>query len=144
MVDDVLLQPVHLCQDAFYDSTRPETLNLDPATLSQQIEKTPWNKDGYFPGLIQALLGNDAYLRQNCYAGVLMVRIDPWGNIYPCLEQHALIGSIRKSEFETIWRSSQFNRQRRYLANDRKCVCWYNNTAIIGHYGDILKRTRIL
>jgi len=144
MVDDVLLQPVHLCQDAFYDSTKPETLNLDPTTLSQQIEKTPWNKDGYLPSLIQTLSGSDTYPRQNCYAGVLMVRIDPWGNVYPCLEQHACIGSIRKTEFETIWRSTRFNQQRHYLANDRKCACWYNNTAIIGHYGDILKRTRIL
>jgi MoaA/NifB/PqqE/SkfB family radical SAM enzyme len=143
MVDDVLLQPVHLCQDAFYDSTKPESLDLDPIILSQQIEKTPWKRDGYLPGLIDALSHSGAYPKQNCYAGVLMARIDPWGNVYPCLEQHDRIGSIRDTDFETLWHSDYFNRQRHYLANGRKCVCWYNNTAVIGHYGDILKQTRL-
>ncbi len=142
-VDDVLLQPVHLCQDAFYDSTKPESLNLDPKVLSQQIENTPWCKDGYFPGLIKALSGSGTYPRRNCYAGVLMARIDPWGNVYPCLEQHTRIGSIRETDFETLWHSEQFNRERRHLSNGRKCVCWYNNTAVIGHYGDFLKQTRL-
>lgn len=143
LVDDVLLQPVHLCQDAFYDSTKPESLNLDPEVLSMQIEQTPWHKDDYMSNLIRALSGSGTYPRRNCYAGVLMARIDPWGNVYPCLEQHVRIGSIRETDFETLWRSEQFDRQRRYLANGRKCVCWYNNTAVIGHYGDILKQTRI-
>ncbi|MCK7512429.1 MAG: hypothetical protein MZV70_55910 [Desulfobacterales bacterium] len=30
-----------------------------------------------------------------CYAGVLMARIDPWGHVYPCLEQHVCVGSVR-------------------------------------------------
>lgn len=143
LVDDVLLQPVHLCQDAFYSSTKPESLQLNPKVLSQQIENTPWRKDEYIPALIRALSGDGVYPRQNCYAGVLMARIDPWGNVYPCLEQHTRIGSIREVDFETLWRSEQFNRERRYLSNGRKCACWYNNTAVIGHYGDILKRTRL-
>lgn len=143
LVDDVLLQPVHLCQDALYDSANPESLKLDPDLLSAQIENTPWRRDGYFPGLIQALSSKGEFPRKNCYAGVLMARIDPWGNLYPCLEQHVRIGSIRETDFETLWRSVYFNQQRRYLANGRKCACWYNNTAVIGHYGDFLKQTRI-
>jgi MoaA/NifB/PqqE/SkfB family radical SAM enzyme len=143
LVDDVLLQPVHLCRDAYYDVTRSESLNLDPAVLLREIQGTPWARDGYLPGLIRSLKKTGAFPRRPCYAGVLMARIDPWGSVYPCLEQHVRIGSIREQDFGFLWRSEAFNRQRRFLSSARPCVCWYNNTAVIGHYGSLLKQTRL-
>jgi hypothetical protein len=72
-----------------------------------------------------------------------MARIDPWGNVYPCLEQHVSVGSLRKTDFQSIWNSEFINKEREHLASDRSCRCWYNNTALIGYYGNLLEKTRI-
>jgi radical SAM protein with 4Fe4S-binding SPASM domain len=64
-----------------------------------------------------------------------MARIDPWGNVYPCLDQHACVGSVLTEPFSKIWNSTALNQERRRLAGDRTCRCWYNNTALIGHLG---------
>lgn len=71
-----------------------------------------------------------------------MTAIDPWGTIYPCLEQHVGVGSLREDTFESIWESHRFNLERERLASNRQRTCWYNNTAFIGHYGKLLKLTR--
>jgi hypothetical protein len=72
-----------------------------------------------------------------------MVRIDPWGNVYPCLEQHVRIGSVREHDFWTIWNSNAFNHARIQIASNENCRCWYNNTAMISHYGKALFHTTI-
>ncbi len=70
-----------------------------------------------------------------------MVRLDPWGNVYPCLEQHTRIGSVRSENFPTLWNSRVFNDVRKSLSGkDGECRCWYNNTALISHYAMILGR----
>jgi radical SAM protein with 4Fe4S-binding SPASM domain len=73
----------------------------------------------------------------------MMGRIDPWGNLYPCLEQHVCIGSIRETPFEALWHGPAFTSERHRLAHSRTCRCWYNNTGVIGHYGRLLKATGI-
>jgi len=139
--DDILLQPIHYCQDAFYTGFEEESLRLDPDLLEQQIKGTPLQTNGYLRKLIHSLRQTHTYPNERCYAGVLMARIDPWGNVYPCLEQHVRIGSVRKQDFRTIWNSSVFNRERIRLASEGSCCCWYNNTAMISHYGKTLFHT---
>lgn len=142
-VDDVLLQPIHYCRDAFYTGFKEQELRPDPDRLEQQIEGTPFQTDGYLKKLICSLRQTHTYPNERCYAGVLMVRIDPWGNVFPCLEQHVRIGSVREQDFRTIWNSSAFNRERTRVASDGNCQCWYNNTAMISHYGKILFHTTV-
>jgi MoaA/NifB/PqqE/SkfB family radical SAM enzyme len=139
--DDVLLQPVHHCHDSYYTGLDSGTLNLDPRVVAEQIAGTPLEDDGYMKQLVTSLEKNGSFPNQRCYAGVLMTRIDPWGNVYPCLEQHVSVGSLREKTFESIWESHRFNLERQRLASKRQCTCWYNNTAFIGHYGKLLKRT---
>jgi MoaA/NifB/PqqE/SkfB family radical SAM enzyme len=143
VVDDVLFQPVHHCSDAYYTGLDENTLHLDPDVIADQIEATPLAKDGYLTRLIDSLKACGSYPQQQCFAAVLMARIDPWGNVYPCLEQHVSVGSIRKTDFKTIWNSQRIHQERQQLAADRPCSCWYNNTALIGHYGNLLEKTRI-
>jgi MoaA/NifB/PqqE/SkfB family radical SAM enzyme len=143
VADDVLLQPVHSCQEAFYEGLSAARIDLNPEILDHQIRGTAWIHDGYMPKLIQALRRNGSFPWQPCYAGILMVRIDPWGSVYPCLEQHTRIGSVREVPFVQLWQAQAFNRERRRLATRRTCVCWYNNTALIGHYGGILNRLNL-
>jgi hypothetical protein len=64
-----------------------------------------------------------------------MARIDPWGTVFPCLEQHVRIGSVREQDFPSIWNSIAFTRESQRIAADEQCSCWYNNTALISHYG---------
>ena len=140
-VDDVLLQPVHHCHDSYYTGLDNKNLNIDPQIVAEQIAGTPLADDGYMKQLVNSLKFDGSFPNQRCYAGVLMTRIDPWGNVYPCLEQHVKVGSLREKTFESIWESQRFNLERERLASDRQCNCWYNNTALIGHYGKVLKHT---
>jgi MoaA/NifB/PqqE/SkfB family radical SAM enzyme len=143
VADDVLLQPIHHCGDAFYTGMTEADRNLDAVILRDQIAGTPLARDGYMRRFVASLEKNSAYPFVRCYAGVLMARIDPWGNVYPCLEQHVRIGSIKENTFYEVWRSPSFQRERDRLRTGRSCRCWYNNTALIGFYGDRLRRTSI-
>lgn len=143
VVDDVLLQPVHHCNDAFYTGMDEAELYLDPQVIAREIADTPLENDGYMKRLVESLRSCGSFPHHQCYAGVMMARIDPWGNVYPCLEQHSRVGSIREKGLRTIWNSEVLNQERKRLANHRTCRCWYNNTALIGHYGNLLKNTRI-
>ena len=141
IADDVLLQPVHHCADAFYTGMDETDLKVDPEILARQVADTPFANDNYIKRLIDSLKTSGSFPHQACYAGVLMARIDPWGNVYPCLEQHVCIGSVRNNDFQSIWNSDNFEKERKRLASNRPCRCWYNNTALIGHYGNLLGST---
>jgi AdoMet-dependent heme synthase len=141
VADDVLLQPVHRCGDAFYIGKDQEFFQLDPKLLAQQLEGTPLKKrDGYMHKLLLSLRKCGAFPIHQCYAGVLMVRLDPWGNVYPCLEQHACVGSVKRDDFPRIWNGNVFNHVRKSISGNGTCMCWYNNTALISHYAEILGR----
>ena len=71
-------------------------LYLDPQVIAEQIADTPLANNGYMNRLIKSLKSGGAFPHHQCYAGVMMARIDPWGNVYPCLEQHSRAGSIRE------------------------------------------------
>ncbi|MBI4772971.1 MAG: radical SAM protein [Deltaproteobacteria bacterium] len=140
IADDVLFQPAHFCTGAFYTGLDKETFGLDPVRLARQIDGTPLRKGKYLDGLIRSLRQDGVYPAMRCYAGTLMVRIDPWGSVYPCLEQHVCVGSVREQGFRTIWYSELFNHTRKEIARNGDCRCWYNNTAMISHYAKVLSR----
>ncbi|UCF92716.1 MAG: radical SAM protein [Desulfobacterales bacterium] len=141
VADDILLQPVHHCGAAYYTGMDDAFRHLDPATITAQISPTALAQDGYMGRLVQSLAESGSFPHTPCYAGLLMTRIDPWGHVYPCLEQHVCVGSVRANDFAAIWNSARFNRERRRLAANRPCRCWYNNTALIGHFGQLLANT---
>jgi len=138
---DVLFQPVHHCRDSYYTGLQKAALSLDAPVISGQLRGTPMARDPYMRGLVTSLNECGAYPSIRCYAGVLMARIDPWGNVYPCLEQHVCIGSVRREAFSAVWNSKPFDDERKRLASSRTCRCWYNNTALIGHFGTLIKNT---
>jgi AdoMet-dependent heme synthase len=141
VADDVLLQPVHQCSDSYYTGMQKTSLSVDAALISEQLRRTSLAKDPYMRKWVGSLEVGEGVPNTPCYAGVLMVRIDPWGNVYPCLEQHACVGSVLTEPFSKIWNSTALNQERRRLAGDRTCRCWYNNTALIGHFGTLIKNT---
>ncbi len=141
LVDDVLLQPVHHCREAFYGGPNKQIFHLDPELLSRQLAGTPFQKkDGYLHTLLLSLQKSGTFPVHRCYAGVLMVRLDPWGNVYPCLEQHVRVGSVKRDDFPRIWHADVFNNVRKSISRDGNCRCWYNNTALISHYAALLGR----
>ncbi len=141
VADDVLLQPVHRCDQSYYTGLDESALRLDPAALAAQLHGTPMGNDPYTRRLTDSLSTTGRFPYAPCYAGVLMVRIDPWGGVYPCLEQHVSMGSIRQGGFGAVWNSAVFNQERKRLESHRPCRCWYNNTAMIGHFGRRLEKT---
>ena len=141
VADDVLLQPVHRCDQSYYTGLDESGLRLDPIALAAQLRGTVMEHDPYLRRLIESLSATGGFPYVPCYAGLLMVRIDPWGVVYPCLEQHVGVGSIRAEGFAAVWNSAVFNQERKRLASNRPCRCWYNNTAMIGHFGRRLEKT---
>ena len=139
VADDVLFQPAHHCGHSYYTGLDAGSINPDAGLLAAQIEGTPLARDGYMRRWVEGLGTRRFPPRAPCYAGYLMARIDPWGGVYPCLEQHACVGSVRSERFAQVWGSAEFQRERARLASDRPCACWYNNTAMIGHFGSRLK-----
>ncbi len=139
--DDVLFQPVHQCSDSYYTGMRKASLKVDPAVISEQLLGTPLARDPYMKKWVDSLAAGQGVPNAPCYAGVLMVRIDPWGNVYPCLEQHVCVGSVHEKPFSEIWNSTALEQERKRLSCDRDCRCWYNNTALIGHFGTLIKNT---
>jgi MoaA/NifB/PqqE/SkfB family radical SAM enzyme len=139
--DDVLFQPVHQCRDAYYTGMQKACLRVDAALISAQLQRTPLANDPYMKKWVESLAAGEGVPNSPCYAGVLMARIDPWGNVYPCLEQHVCVGSVRATPFSEIWNSTALKQERLRLSGDRACRCWYNNTALIGHFGTLIKNT---
>ena len=145
VADDVLLQPVHHGDGALYTSEDPGLFTLDPEAVAEQIAGTPLEGDPSMRRLLHSLRRSGDFPHQECYACVLMARIDPWGNVYPCLVQHRSIGSIREQGFPELWNGEAAHRERSRRVRDRSCRCWFNNTALMGHYGARLHRpTRFL
>ncbi len=141
VADDVLLQPVHHGDGALYTSDDASLFNLDPETISDQITGTPFENEHSMRRLLHSLRHSGDFPRQECYACVLMARIDPWGQVYPCLVQHSSIGSIREQCFSELWNGEAAHRERSRRLEDRSCTCWFNNTALIGHYGNRLRNS---
>ena len=141
VVDHVLIQPVHHCGDAFYTGNDGDIFRLDTRKLMHELDGHPLARETYVRPLLQSLHEKGTFPQNRCYAGILMVRIDPWGKVYPCLEQHVCVGSLQDSDFKTIWNSKTFSDTRRRIFEDRTCTCWYNNTAVIGHSAKLLYLT---
>jgi MoaA/NifB/PqqE/SkfB family radical SAM enzyme len=141
VADDVLLQPVHQCTDAYYTGMEKASLDVNAAVVSEQLRGTKLAKDPYMKGWVDSIDAGEGVPNAPCYAGVLVARIDPWGNVYPCLEQHKLVGSVRAEPFSRIWNSTALDQERKRLACDRDCRCWYNNTALLAHFGTWITRT---
>lgn len=136
--DDVLFQPVHHCSDSYYTGVDTTSSAAAAVHLRAQLHGTRMDKDPYMRRWADSMAAGEAFPLAECHAGVLMARIDPWGNVYPCLEQHVCVGSVRGSSFGAVWASEAFEQERR---RPRTCRCWYNNTAVIGHFGALLGRT---
>ncbi len=143
VADDVLFQPAHHCGHSYYTGLDAGVLNPDAELLAAQLQGTPLARDTYMRRWVEGLREQRFPPRAPCYAGYLMARIDPWGNVYPCLEQHVCVGSVRSETFARVWGSVDFERERERLASERPCACWYNNTALIGHFGSRLKGTLV-
>jgi MoaA/NifB/PqqE/SkfB family radical SAM enzyme len=139
--DDVLFQPVHHCSDSYYTGVDTAATAAAADRLRTQIQGTRMQRDPYMQRWAGSMASGEPFPLEECHAGVLMARIDPWGNVYPCLEQHVCVGSVRGSSFAAVWASEAFEQERRRLASGRACRCWYNNTAVIGHFGALLGRT---
>ncbi len=141
VADDVLFQPVHRCRQEFYMGLPEDDLNLKASVIAEQFRGTPMARDPYMRTLVTSLDSCGSYPSVPCYAGVLMARIDPWGSVYPCLEQHVCVGSVRRNGFSSVWKSKPFDEERSRLASRRNCRCWYNNTALIAHFGTLIRKT---
>jgi len=50
--------------------------------------------------------------------------INPYGNLYPCIEWNKKIGNIKKMSFKKIWYSKQAQKIRAQIKSKRCPNCW--------------------
>lgn len=59
----------------------------------------------------------------DCYAGCTSGYLDPYGNVYPCINSSKQLGNIRNDSFDVIW-TSRFAKSVRYDIRYGNCHCW--------------------
>ena len=67
------------------------------------------NEDDYFASVISCIGASErAELREQrpCSAGISTCSINPYGDVFPCVQLCCIIGNTRRSPFGEIWRDS--------------------------------------
>lgn len=84
----------------------PHAGRITQGQLEQFIAE---NEDDYFASVISCIGASErAELREQrpCSAGISTCSINPYGDVYPCVQLCCIIGNTRRSPFGEIWRDS--------------------------------------
>jgi MoaA/NifB/PqqE/SkfB family radical SAM enzyme len=134
-VDLCMFQPLHIGLNNLY---MIQDSSLQPVKSVRQFKKLFQENaltDNFCNANMPKYLEDPKFFsRFPCYAGYLFARIDPYGNVFPCVEQNYYIDNIRENSFSDIWYSPQFKRFRKEILPGKKCSCWYNNAIILNSY----------
>ena len=66
------------------------------------------------------------FKKYRCYAGSLLLNIDPYGNVYPCDAKFTKMGNIYKKNLKQIWKSSQRKNICENIKKGKHPKCWLN------------------
>jgi radical SAM protein with 4Fe4S-binding SPASM domain len=58
-----------------------------------------------------------------CFSGTHSLFLDPYGNVYPCINLKKKMGNITQEHFDRLWMSPSSADIRRFIAQ-QKCHCW--------------------
>ncbi len=141
-VDRCLIQPLHVYEGGDYHNISTNTMQPIHAIdeLKSLIATDEIRKDFYVQHMPCYLEHSDVFRQFPCYAGYLFTRIDPFGNLYPCIGEYHLVGNIRERSFSSLWYSQSFNQLRRDQYRNRACTCWYNDNTFLNSYMWLLNK----
>lgn len=58
-----------------------------------------------------------------CFAGAVMLFVNPYGEVYPCEFKRVSMGNLKKESLSVIWVNAQ--KLRRQIASSKRgCICW--------------------
>ncbi|MHB8110794.1 MAG: radical SAM protein [Syntrophorhabdaceae bacterium] len=124
--DGIFLQPLHGGTDNFYTMHGLRKISSIPR-LRKILESTGLETNFYNSLMVRYLETPEHFKRMPCLAGHFVVRIGPDGNVYPCVEQHDLVGNLKDQTFREIWNGTKFHMVRKKLARQKTCSCFYND-----------------
>jgi radical SAM protein with 4Fe4S-binding SPASM domain len=58
-----------------------------------------------------------------CFSGTHSCFIDPYGDVYPCINLDKKLGNVRETSFDSLWLDEEAARLRHFIAAG-KCNCW--------------------
>ena len=81
-----------------------------------------------------------------CYSSWSSVRIDPYGNVYPCIMKNEIIGNLVKNgmDLEKTMMSSENLKEVQKEIKGGKCSCWTPCEAYQGVVQDLIFDVRVL
>jgi MoaA/NifB/PqqE/SkfB family radical SAM enzyme len=133
--DSVLVQPLHNGTHNFYKVGGDIQVVKSTEKLRAILAKTTLGNNFYNRALPNYLENPSKFEQLPCYAGYWSCRIDPFGNLFGCVEQICFIGNLRMQSFENLWKSAAFARARKGLSKNKKCSCFYNDAVLLNSYG---------
>lgn len=126
--DHLNFQPVHQIASANLGRAEPGALDL--AKLRQEIETALTcypallaNQAEYYRLIPAFFADQKAFKKIRCWAGVASLRIDPYGNVYPC-QSLPPVGSLRRRPLRDLLRSPRFKAQLHQIHRGNHPLCW--------------------
>ena len=58
-----------------------------------------------------------------CFSGTHSLFLDPYGNVYPCINLKKKMGNVTQEHFDRLWMSRSSADVRQFIAQ-QKCHCW--------------------
>ncbi len=81
----------------------PHKHKITVAEMEKFIEE---NEQDYLDSLRKCVTPRDLFDERPCYAGISTCSVNPYGEVYPCIQLPYSVGNIRHNTFGEIWRSS--------------------------------------
>ena len=139
--DDILFKLISENEDPCYSipddlSFRPEDIPLFTDYFLRVLSQNKKLDTPYHRELPNRLLpDHESTAGFMCFAGTFFANMDPWGNIFHCLDPDQPVGNILDAGFMDIWNSKKMMDLRSALRKDGKCLgCWsdrfHSNTCI--------------
>ncbi|OPY80208.1 MAG: Cyclic pyranopterin monophosphate synthase 1 [Syntrophorhabdus sp. PtaU1.Bin153] len=127
-VDSCLVQPLHHGLHNLYKADGEIQTVRSTEKLRSVLAETGLSNSFHTRITPDYLADPSRFRHLPCYAGYLVARIDPTGNLYGCVEQIERIGNLREHTFGELWKSAEFNCARKRLSKNRQCVCHYSDS----------------
>jgi len=125
-----------VAQESFYFNNikKREKINIHNFLNEfQKIQKKyPVFKNDFFYKKIPQFLLNPKKLVIPCAATFSFCYINPYWDVYPCIQWDRKLGNLKKYKFDlkTFWKSRTINETRKLISNDKCPNCWTQCSAI--------------
>lgn len=134
-VDSISLQPLHDNIPSSVNYYTSKNLNMQEKNRKDYVKE--FNKikriypsfNSYYYNEFENFFFNRDYLKNKfkCCSGFFNIKIDPYGNVYPCASLTKKIGNLMEKTLIKIIRSKELNDFKKLK---KECICWSQDSLI--------------